>query len=132
MAAVTKNNPRACAPTAYEFNDRGTATEAIAVGDLVKITATGIAKVAAGAVDAHGIALIPAIAGGHIEYGVQGEMDGFVLPGGVNPGDPLYPSASVAGGMDSTATTLAATTPPVPGAVRIRAVTTTRIRYNFV
>lgn len=121
MAAVTKVRPLHVAPTGYEVVDRGLTTEAIAVADQVVVGASGISKCAAGAIECHGIALKPAAQGMLVEYGVHGEMDGF---SGLTPGAPLYPSASVAGGIDTTVTAT-----PI---VRVRAVTATRIRYAFV
>ena len=137
MPAVTRVKTRPATPAVYEYNDKGTATEAIAVGELIVLGASGVSKAPAGTPDAHGICLIPSQrAGDLVEYGLQGEMDGFALPGGVNPGAPLYPSATVAGGVDTTKPVQAA---PAAGAdlpaaivVRMRAVTGSRIRFNFV
>jgi hypothetical protein len=121
MAAITRVKARPCAPAGYEVNDKGLAAEAWVAGDLLVNGADGWAK-ADGVDEAHGIGLQDAYAGqGNCSIGIQGEMDGF---SGLTPGAPLYPSAAVAGGLDTTA---------VEGAtVRVRAATATRIRYNFV
>lgn len=121
MAAVTKVAPLSVAPTGYEVNDKGMTTEAIARADQIIIGASGISKCTAGSIECHGIALKAAAVGMLVEYGVHGEMDGF---SGLTPGAPLYPSATVAGGLDTTATAT-----PI---VRVRAVTATRIRFAYV
>ena len=129
MAAVTKGNLRPVSPPGYEVNDKGQAKVAIAKGDLLLITAdTPLAghervydKAVGGTIEAHAIALMDCPINGTVNAGIQGEMDGY---SGLVPGAPLYPSASVAGGLDTTATATPIT--------RVRAVTTTRIRYSFV
>jgi hypothetical protein len=121
VAAITRVAPLAVTPTAYEVIDRGMATEAIGVSDQIVITASGISKCAAGALECHGIALKPAAANMLCEYGVQGEMDGF---SGLTPGAALYPSPSIAGVID--------TAPVASAVIRVRAVTSSRIRYSFV
>ena len=128
MAAVTRVAPLPVTVVGYEVIDRGMSTEVIAKADLITIGASGISKCAAGATECHGIALKGVTAANMlVEYGVQGEMDGF---SGLTPGASLYPSASVAGGLDTTVVSYG-TTPAVPTPTRIRAVTATRIRYNF-
>jgi hypothetical protein len=120
MAAVVRTKARPCAPAGYEVNDKGSVTEAVVAGDLLKNGAGGWSKLAAGATEADGIALQDYYAGqGNCSIGIQGEMDGF---SGLVPGAPLYPSAAVAGGLDTTAA----------GVIRVKAATATRIRYNFV
>jgi hypothetical protein len=126
MAAITRVAPLHVSPPAYEVIDRGRATEAIAVSDQIVIAGNSgseqrVSKCAAGAIECHGIALNSATAEGLVEYGVQGEMDGF---SGLTPGAPLYPSASTAGVIDTTATAT-----PI---ARVRAILPTRIRYSFV
>ena len=127
MAAITRVAPLHVSPTAYEVIDKGTATEDIAVSDQIIIVAGGtashprISKCTAGAIECHGICLKTTKAEQLIEYGVQGEMDGF---SGLTPGAALYPSAGTAGVIDTTVTATPIT--------RVRAVTTTRIRYSFV
>lgn len=128
MAAVTVVELHPVTPTGYEVIDRGMATEDIGVGNQVVITSSGISKCPTSAKECHGIALKATKANMLCEYGVQGEMDGY---SGLTPGDPLYPSDSVAGGIDTTATQYG-TTPAVPATVRVRAIRTTRIRYNYV
>jgi len=130
MAAVTAGTLRPVSPPAYEVNDRGQAAVAITKGQLLIITAatpgTGYEFVVALATttttDPHAIALMDAAAGSLASIGIQGEMDGYT---GLTPGAPLWPSATVAGGTDTTAPTGA-------GSPRIRALTATRIRYSFV
>lgn len=133
MAAVTKVKVRPVTPVAYEVNDKGTLVVDVLAGDLLIITASGWDKATTSTPEAHGIALLDGFAGGVASVGIQGEMDGF---SGLTPGNTLYPSGSVAGGIDTTATTYysAATTPAVavPAIPRIRAVSATRIRYCFV
>lgn len=140
MAAVTRVKGRPCAPVGYEVNDTGAfaaAAGTVLAGDLLVITnevpPAGHEKVwgkaPAGATAAHGIALMDGYAGGTASVGIQGEMDGF---SGMTPGAAAYPSATVAGGLDTTAPTYVATTPPVPALPLIRAVTASRIRFSFV
>jgi len=89
-------------------------------GDLLKNSAAGWILLAAGQTEPDGIALQDFAAGqGGISVGIQGEMDGFSA---LVPGTALYPSGAVAGGLDTTAA----------GVIRIKAATTTRIRYSFV
>jgi hypothetical protein len=134
MAAVVRVKCRPVSPVGYEVNDVGVAVTAWVAGDLLTNGAGGWSKAAAGTLLAHGIALQDAYAGqGGCSIGIQGEMDGF---SGLTPGDPLYPSASVAGGLDTTAASWygVATTPAVavPVQPQIRAAKATRIRYLFV
>lgn len=120
MAAVAKGTTvRNVTPVAYEYYDKGTATEAIAVGDLVSITSSGVSKAAASTTAPSGICIKDAIAGGVVEFARQGELDGFT---GMTPGARLYPSASVAGGIDTSS--LASTV------CLIEAVTATRIYFR--
>lgn len=133
MAAVTVGTLRPVTVPGYEVNDKGQAAVAITKGQLLCLSTTtpgnGFEKVWAlapitGITEAHGIALMDAKAGSLVSVGIQGEMDGF---SGLTPGptqSALYPSTAVAGGIDTTA--IASST------VRVRAVTTTRIRYSFV
>jgi hypothetical protein len=129
MAAVTVGTLHPCTVPGYEYNDKGQAATAITKGQLLVITTTtgsgGFDKVWDKApttnTDPHGIALMDAAAGGLVSVGIQGEMDGFT---GLTQGNPLYPSATVAGGID--------TAKPTGAVERIRAVTATRIRYSFV
>jgi hypothetical protein len=126
MAAVTRVKARPCSPAGYEVNDKGVAVEAWVAGDLLTNGASGWSKAATGTKIAHGIGLQDAYAGqGNCSIGIQGEMDGF---SGLTPGAALYPSASVAGGIDTTAAEIA-TGVAVP---QIRAATATRIRFSFV
>lgn len=125
MAAIAKGTRvRNVTPTGEGYFDKGRATEDIAMGDLLVFTAAGVARCPAGAAEAHGFALLPAVAGGLVEYGKQGEADGFAVPAGVAIGAALYPSATIVGGIDSTA--------PAGAPVRMRAITRSRIYYNFV
>jgi hypothetical protein len=136
MAAVTVVKAKPVQVPGYEVNDKGQAKVALTAGQLLIMTGDApragherMWDVApAGATDIHGIALMDCPINGTASVGIQGEMDGF---SGMTPGTPLYPSASVAGGIDTTATSVA-TTPVVPHAARIRATTASRIRYSFV
>ena len=126
MAAVTRVKARPCTPVGYEVVDKCALAADVVAGDLLKYTGAssdGLAvmtKAAAGATEADGIALQDGYSGqAGFSVGIQGEMDGF---SGMTPGAALYPSASVAGGLDTTAA----------GAIRVKAVRPTRIRYNFV
>lgn len=119
MAAVTRVSGRNATPPGYEVNDRGKLTEQVSRGDQLKNGASGWSKLAAGATEADGIALSDGYASETIDIGIHGEMDGF---SGLTPGQPLYPSAAVAGGLDTTAA----------GVIRVKAASTTRIRYNYV
>jgi len=128
MAQLTRgtgnSKPKLCSPPGYEVIDKGTATEVIAAGELCVIGASGWSKTAAGATDADGVALKDYIAGQEgCDFLIQGEIDGYGMSGGITPGIDIYPSASVAGGMQSDA--VAATT------LRIKATTPTRLRFNF-
>lgn len=120
MAAVTRGTARVCTPVGYEVVDKGKLTEAVVAGDLLKNGASGWSKLPAAATEADGIALKNYYAGQDgCDIGIHGEMDGW---SGLTPGAPLYPSVSVAGGLDTTAA----------GVIRVKAATTTRIRYSFV
>lgn len=137
MAAITRVKARPVAPVGYEVNDKGQAAAAIVAGDLLVITngtpGNGFDKVwdkaPTSTVNAHGIALMDCAAGQVVSVGIQGELDGY---SGMTPGAAAYPSGSVAGGLDTTAPSYAATTPVVPAIPNIRSVTATRIRFNFV
>lgn len=101
MAAIARGaTVRNVTPTAYEFYDRGTATEDILAGQLVKIGAAGVSLAAGGQVAPSGMAIAPAAAGEVVEFGRQCEIDGFT---GMTPGARLYASASVAGNLDDAA-----------------------------
>jgi hypothetical protein len=128
MAAITRVRARPCSPVGYEVNDRVVLADDVVAGDLLTYTGAvtnGLAVMglaAADAEDVHAIALKNGYDGQEgFDVGIQGEMDGF---SGMTPGDLLFPSATVAGGLDDAATTAA--TP------NIRAVSATRIRYNFI
>jgi hypothetical protein len=128
MAAITRVKARPCAPAGYEVNDKVTLAGDVVAGDLLAFTgdmSNGQAVMDLAAADAEDVAAI-ALQNGYegqagFSVGIQGEMDGF---SGMTPGDLLFPSATVAGGLDDAPTTAA--TP------NIRAVTTTRIRFSFV
>ena len=130
MAAVTVVRPRPVSPPGYEFNDRAQAAADIDVGELVSITSATPGNgyeyvVDLAAADAEpqaidGIALMDAKAGQLVSIGIIGEMDGF---SGMTRGARLYPSATVPGGIDTTATTNLN--------ANMKAVTASRIRYNF-
>lgn len=122
MAAVEVVRARPVTPVGYEVVDAVMLGEGVMAGDLLINTANGWVKCPVGATEPHGIALQDGYEGqGGFDVGIQGEMDGFR---GLTPGQNLWRSGSVPGGLDTTA---------VSGAtVRIRAVNGSRIRYNFV
>lgn len=126
LTRLTGNSqPTLVSPAGYEVTDTGTATEAIERGQLVRRTSAGWSKLPAAAIDPHGVALKTYAAGqGGCDFLIQGEMDGFDMSGGLVPGTDLFPSASVAGGIQ---TEVVASAP-----VRMRATTANRIRVNFV
>lgn len=123
MPAVNRVKPRPCTVVAYEVNDVKALKEDVITGDLLVIDVDGkLKKAPAGTTEAHGIALKDGYAGQEgFDYGLHGEMDGF---SGMTPGAPLFPSAAVAGGLD--------TTQPAGAVARVRAIRASRIRYNFV
>lgn len=100
MAAIARGSKlRNCTPVGYEYNSKGTATETILTGQLVKVGPTGVSLNPAGGVEPSGMAIKDAIAGGLVEYGRQCEIEGFT---GMTVGARLFPSAAVAGGLDDT------------------------------
>lgn len=123
---ITVVKARPCSPAGYEVNDKTTASlpllSAVVAGDLLALGSTGWDKTATSATDADGIALRPGYAGEvGFDIGIQGEMDGF---SGLTPGAGLYPSLTTAGKIETVGNS---------GAVkRIKAVRTTRIRFNFI
>lgn len=129
MAAVTFGTLRPITVPGYEVNDKGQAATDILKGQLLIITAATPGagfdavwdKATTATLDPHGIALMDAKTGALVSVGIQGEMDGFTA---LVPGNPVYPSASVVGGID--------TALPAGAPTRIRAKTATRIRYSFV
>lgn len=128
MAAVTRVKSRPTTVVGYEVNDKGSAAEALTAGDLLKITGATAndapvwSRLPAGQTEADGIALQDFYAGqAGISVGIHGEMAGF---SGLTPGAPLYPSATVAGGLDTSA--VAGST------IRVKARTATSIRFCFV
>lgn len=134
MAAVTLVRPKFVSPVGYEVFDKGVTTEVILAGQLVKQGASGWALNPTNNAYPSAVAAQDFYAGqGGCDFLIIGEMDGFT---GLTPGAPLFPSASAAGGIDTTAFVAynAATTPAVavPAAPQMRAATTTRIRFNFV
>ena len=129
MAAVTRVKARPVTPVGYEVVDKVALSEDVVAGDELVYTGTttngfpvmGEAPIT-GITEAHGIALQNGFLGQEgFDVGIQGEMDGF---SGLVPGAPLYPSTATAGSLD--------TTPIAAATVRVRAVKTTRIRYNYV
>jgi hypothetical protein len=129
MAAVTKGTLKPVTPAGMGFTDRGQAATDMLVGDLLVLTTTtpntGHDKVWALApistVEPDGICLRDCKAGQSVSVGIIGEIEGYT---GLTTKTPLYSSATVAGGLDTTAVTNAA--------IRVKAVSTTRIRFNFV
>lgn len=134
MAAVTVVKCRPCTPVGYEYIVRGTLVSAVVAGDQLVNGASGWDLAATSAVAAQGIALTNGYAGqDDFDIGLIGEMDGF---SGMTPGAALYPSSGTAGKLDTTATTFysAGTTPAVavPVKPQVRALSATRIYYNYV
>jgi hypothetical protein len=140
MSAVTRVKARHVAPVGYEYIVRGRVSETLTAGDQVVQTGTTsdghpvYSKAGTSVTAAHGIALEDATAIGQlIDIGKVGEMDGF---SGMTPGADIFPSASTAGGLDTTAPAAysVATTPAVavPALPKVRALTATRIFYNYV
>lgn len=123
MAAVTRGDrAKPIIVPGYEVIDTGVCAEAWETGDQLQNTAAGWVLAVAGAIEAHGMAMKPAYVGERgCDIMMQGEMAGF---SGLTPGAPLYPSATVAGGLDTTATAT-----PI---CRVRARTTTSVRVNYV
>lgn len=138
MAAVTRNTAHPVTPTGYEVNDKGQAKVAIEAGQLVVMTNDTPTRsgheivwtlAPTTTLYADGICLQDVAAGGTIDVGIHGEMDGYE---GLVPGTSLFPSASTAGGIDTTAPNEIATTPPTKARSQIKAVRSTRIRFCFV
>jgi len=130
MAAVTNpTNFRPVIVPGYEVaQDGAQAGAALTKGQLLVISGTPSAgyinvwvPATAGVIESHGIALQSCAIGQTAEVGIQGEADNYA---GLTPGASLYPSATVAGGVD--------TTQPVGAPTRVRAVSATRIRFNFI
>lgn len=138
MAAVTRNTARPVTPVGYEVNDKGQAKVAIEAGQLVIMTNDTPTRsghevvwdlATTSTLYADGICLQDVAAGGTIDVGLHGEMDGYA---DLTPGTPLYPSASSAGELDTTAPEEFGTTPSSKANFQIKAVRSTRIRFNFV
>jgi hypothetical protein len=126
MAAVTVTPDVAPnAPAPYHYNDVTSKElpllEDVMPADLLKLTPDGWRRTQPGE-RANGIAFKKGRAGqAGFDFGIVGEMANF---DGLNPGDPLYPSPSVPGGMDTT---------PVAGFIpQILCNAVTGIRYNFL
>lgn len=135
MAAVTVVELHPTLISGYEVNVKGMAVTDLAVGQLlVRDSATTPSRgnknswklAPAGTVQAQGIVLKPCKAGKTVSVGLQGEMEGF---SGLTPGAGLFPSASVAGGIDTTATLAGTGVNQKPD---IRADSATGIIYNFL
>jgi hypothetical protein len=124
MAAITRTNPRHVTPPGYEYvTSTQLATEAIPRGTLAVRGAAGWSKAPVSSLRADGIALKDYAAGqDDCEFGKIGEMDGFTFPA-VNPGVPVYSSATTAGELDTTSVASAI--------VQVRYVGGNRIEYNF-
>ena len=122
MAQVARaGRGRYCSPPGYGYIMHERADAAIALGDQIIETATGVAKAAAGATSAHGMAISAAVAGEQVDYIKQGEVSGFT---GLVRGAQLYPSATVAGGLQTDVVANAA--------VQVRANNDTSVFVNYV
>lgn len=138
MAAVTKVKPRHVAPVGYEWIDVCELTEDVNAGDLLEFTGVTndnlplMRKLPAAAnAEPDGIALKGGFAGERgFDYGIHTEMDGF---SGLTPGDPIYSSAAVAGGLDTApnGVTPAAAAPPVSYGLVGKAIKASRIRFQI-
>lgn len=127
MAAVTITRARFCSPVNYEVNDTAVLAADMSAGTQLVYNGSisgglpVVAKCGTSATEAHAILLEDGKAGDAVSIGIQGELDGLAS---LTPGAGLYPSASTAGGIDTTA--------PSGAVIRMRAVTTTRARYCFI
>lgn len=104
LAKLTGNSkPKFCSPVGYEVFDIGVATEAMTSGDLVIQGSSGWSKAPAGSLYGDGLAAKDyAATQDNCDFLIQGEMDGFTLAGGaVLPIGPIWPSATVAGGLQT-------------------------------
>ena len=138
MAAVVKVKPRHVAPVGYEWIDVCELTEDVAPGDQLEFTGLSndnlplMRKLPAGAnAESDGVALKTGFAGQRgFDYGIHCEMDGF---SGLTPGDLIYTSSAVAGGLDTTpnGATPAAAAPPVSYGLVGKAIKPTRIRFQI-
>lgn len=133
------SEPTLISPPGYEvISETGKATEAIPRGALCLQTAAGWSLAAAGSKLGHGIAAMTYVINqDDCEFIVDGEIEGYSLTGGgaLTEGDPIYPSASVAGGLATDVVTwyTVATTPVVvvPIQPQMRATGPNRIRVRF-
>lgn len=128
MAAITVDKPRSVSIPGYEVNDVCVLAEDVNAGDLLSFTGNMVdnmpemEKAPAGNLNVDGIALQDGYNGQRgFDVGVQGEMDGF---DGLTPGTRLYLSGSNDGEIDDT-------DPGGNAVAQIKAVTDTRIRFNF-
>lgn len=138
MAAVTRVKPRHVAPVGYEWIDTCELTEDVVAGDLLEFTGVMndnmplMRKLPAGAnAEPDGVALKDGFAGQRgFDYGIHSEMDGF---SGGTPGDSVYSSASVSGGLDTSpnGVTPAAAAPPVSYGLCGKFVKPSRIRFQI-
>lgn len=138
MAAVTRVKSHPCTPVGYEYVTEGAVlTEAVFAGDLLIQGASGWSKLLGNSVAnltaRRGMAMQDGYAGQRdASIAIHGEADGF---SGMTPGAPLYPSASVAGGIDTVANVFytAATTPVVnvPEQPRMWAASASRVYFSF-
>lgn len=129
MAAPTEVDLHPVSPPGMIFTDRGQAATAMVCGQLLNLATTtpssGHEKVwelaPASTVEPDGVCLIDTPAGKSVSVGLLCEIDGY---SGLTPGTAYYASATVAGGIDSTVVTNAA--------IRMKAVSATRMRFAFV
>lgn len=138
MAAIVMVKPRHVAPVGYEWIDVCELTEDVVSGNLLEFTGVMndnlplMRKLPAGAnAEADGIALKDGYAGQRgFDYGIHCEMDGF---SGATPGDLVYSSSAVAGGLDTTpnGATPAAAAPPVSYGQVGKVIKPSRIRFQI-
>jgi hypothetical protein len=108
----------------------GTAAAAISSGQGCRMTSAGYAPAASGSMDIDAIALMDYRSGEEgCDFLVTGEMDGYVTTGAAI-GDPIFPSQSVAGGLQTES--VASPAAPAAPLQRIgKIVTATRISFNL-
>lgn len=107
-----------------------TAAAACSAGQVVRKSSAGYAPAAAGSMDGDAVALMDYRAGETgCDFGKTCEMDGYVTTGAAI-GDPVFPSATVAGGIQTEY--VAAPAPPAAPMQRIGKIeTATRVSFNF-
>lgn len=129
MAAVNADAPRFVSPAGYEVFDKVELSGDVEAGETLKYTGAMsngqavVQKCPAGSAP-DGIAVKDGYDGQRgFDMAVQGEIDGY---SGLTPGAQLYQSGASAGALDDADG--GGSNPEIP----VKAVTETRIRFNFV